>query len=229
MIAKISNNSNPVWRTRVKICGFTRKSDALCAAMLGVDAIGLVFYAQSPRAVSIDRAGEIVQSLPPFVSVVALFVDERPDRIHAVIENVAVDLLQFHGEETPEFCNSFAVPYIKAIRMDAQVDIGEIEQRYSTARGLLLDAYHPEQKGGTGLQFDWTKIPPRRRMPIILAGGLHAENVTEALESVHPFGLDVSSGVEIGKGIKDRDKMAALVREVRRFDCRTNEYRNNKI
>ncbi|MCI0653526.1 MAG: phosphoribosylanthranilate isomerase, partial [Methylococcaceae bacterium] len=201
--------------------GFTRKTDVLCAAMLGVDAIGLVFYPPSPRAVSIDLAREIVAGLPPFVSVVALFVDEQPGRIHAVIKNVKVDLLQFHGEEPPEFCNSFSVPYIKVIRMDAQVNIGEIEKRYFAARGLLLDAYHPEQKGGTGMQFDWTRIPRQCRMPIILAGGLNAENVGKALEAVHPFALDVSSGVEIGKGIKDRNKMAAFVREVRQFDCRT--------
>ncbi|MGH8556240.1 MAG: phosphoribosylanthranilate isomerase [Methylococcales bacterium] len=223
------NNINDFHRTRVKICGFTRKADALCAAMLGVDAIGLVFYPPSPRAVSIDLAREIVAGLPPFVSVVALFVDEQPDKIHAVIENLAVDLLQFHGAESPEFCNSFSVPYVKAIGIDTQVDIGEIERRYSSARGLLLDAYHPEQKGGTGLRFDWTAIPRQCRMPIILAGGLNVENVGKALESVHPFALDVSSGVEIGKGIKDRDKMAAFIKEVQQFDCRTNEYGKNEI
>ncbi|MGH8551257.1 MAG: phosphoribosylanthranilate isomerase [Methylococcales bacterium] len=220
MVTKISNNGNGPGRTRVKICGFTRKADAYCAAMLGVDAIGLVFYPESPRAVSVDLAREIVSGLPPFVSVVALFVDEKPGRIHEIIENVTVDLLQFHGDESPEFCASFAVPYIKAIRMDARVDIGEIERRYSAARGLLLDTYHPEQKGGTGLRFDWTRIPGHARMPIILAGGLNAENVSGALESAHPFGLDVSSGVELGKGIKDRDKMAAFLAKVHRFDCK---------
>lgn len=223
------NNITDFRRTRVKICGLTRKHDAYCAAMLGVDAIGLVFYPPSPRAVSVDLAREIVNGLPPFVSVVALFVDEKPDRIHEIIENVAVDLLQFHGDESPEFCGSFSVPYIKAIRMDGRVDIEEIERRYSTARGLLLDAYHPEQKGGTGMRFDWTRIPRHARMPIILAGGLNADNVSDALEMAHPFGLDVSSGVEIGKGIKDRDKMAAFLGEVRRFDCRRNDYGKNSI
>jgi phosphoribosylanthranilate isomerase len=223
------NNINDFRRTRVKICGLTRKADALSAAMLGVDAIGLVFYPPSPRAVSVDLAREIVSDLPPFVSVVALFVDEQPDRIREVIENVAVDLLQFHGDESPEFCNSFSVPYIKAIRMDGQVDIGEIERRYSAARGLLLDAYHPEQKGGTGLQFDWKRIPRHCRTPIILAGGLNPENVIDALEMAQPFALDVSSGVELGKGIKDRNKMAAFVREVRRFDCGTDEFGKDEI
>jgi phosphoribosylanthranilate isomerase len=216
-------------RTRVKICGLTRRTDAYCAAMLGADAIGLVFYPQSPRAVSVDQAREIVSGLPPFVSVVALFVDEKPDRIHEVIENVAVDLLQFHGDEPPEFCASCPVPYIKAIRMDGRVDIGEIERRYSAARGLLLDAWHPEQKGGTGLRFDWKRIPAQARLPIILAGGLNPENLSEALDSTRPFGLDVSSGVEIGKGVKDRDKMAAFLAEVRRFDFRRNEFGKDSI
>jgi phosphoribosylanthranilate isomerase len=219
------NKINDFRRTRVKICGFTRKADALSAAALGVDAIGLVFYPPSPRAVTIDLAREIVQGLPPFVSVVALFVDERPQRIHEVIENVAVDLIQFHGDEPPELCNSFSVPYIKAVRMDNQVDIGEIERRYSAASGLLLDAYHPEQKGGTGMRFDWNRIPEDCRIPIVLAGGLNPENVGDALELARPFAVDVSSGVETGKGIKDRGKMAAFVNEVRRFDCRTDEYR----
>ncbi|MCI0734473.1 MAG: phosphoribosylanthranilate isomerase [Methylococcaceae bacterium] len=223
------NNRNDLGRTRIKICGLTRKTDAYCAAMLGVDAIGLVFYPPSPRAVSVALAREIVSGLPPFVSVVALFVDETRGRIHEIIENVAVDLLQFHGDESPEFCASFPVPYIKAIRMDGRVDIGEMERRYSGARGLLLDAFHPEQKGGTGVPFDWTQISGHGRMPIILAGGLQAGNVCNALELVHPYGLDASSGVEAGKGIKDRDKMAAFLAEVRRFDCRTYDYGKSSI
>ncbi len=223
------NNSNDFKRTRVKICGLTRTVDALCAAKLGADAIGLVFYPPSPRAVSVDVAREIVTGLPPFVSVVALFVDERPERIREVIDSVAVDLLQFHGEESPEFCSSFSVPYIKAIRMDRHVDLGDIERRYRAARGLLLDAWHPEQKGGTGLQFDWTQIPRHCRMPIILAGGLNVENVSKALARTRPYALDVSSGVEIGKGIKDRDRMGAFLKEVHRFDCRKNEYGNDYI
>ncbi|MGR9106964.1 MAG: phosphoribosylanthranilate isomerase [Gammaproteobacteria bacterium] len=216
-------------RTRVKICGFTRKADALCAAMLGVDALGLVFYPPSPRAVSIDQAREIVLDLPPFVSIVALFVDERPDRVEEVIENVGVDLLQFHGDESPEFCNSFSVPYIKAVRMDGRVEIGEVAKRYSSARGLLLDAWHPDRKGGTGLQFDWQRFPDRCSLPIILAGGLNAENVGTALTSTRPFAVDVSSGVEIGKGLKDRDKMIAFVKEVQRFDRNENEYGQESI
>ncbi|MGH8476836.1 MAG: phosphoribosylanthranilate isomerase [Methylococcales bacterium] len=221
MATEFLKYSNDFHRSRVKICGFTRNADCLCAAMLGVDAIGLVFYPKSPRAVSMDQAREIIAGLPPFVSVVALFVDEEPEKVRAVIEKVGVDLLQFHGEEPEDYCKAFSVPYIKAIRMDARVDLGEFEKRYTSARGFLLDAYHPEQKGGTGMRFDWTRIPREHRRPIILAGGLTAENVAEALDSVHPFAVDVSSGVETRKGIKDRDKMAFFVREVQRFDCRT--------
>jgi phosphoribosylanthranilate isomerase len=223
------SDRNDSIRTRVKICGLTRTADALCAARLGVDAIGLVFYPPSPRSVSVETAREIVAGLPPFVSVVALFVDERPDRVREIIDSVAVDLLQFHGDESPEYCSSFSVPYIKAIRMDGYVDFGEIERRYRTARGLLLDAWHPEQKGGTGLRFDWGQIPKCCRTPIILAGGLNTENVSAALALIRPYALDVSSGVEIGKGIKDRDKMAAFLNEVHRFDCRTNEYGKDSI
>ena len=223
------NNVNGFARTRVKICGLTRRTDALCAAMLGVDAIGLVFYPRSPRAVSIDSASEIVSGLPPFVNVVALFVDERAERIREVIENVAVDLLQFHGTESPEFCESLNVPYIKAIGMDDRTDVGEMERRYASARGLLLDTWDPEQKGGTGQQFDWSRIPQTCRKPIILAGGLQAGNVAAALSAVRPFAVDVSSGVEVGKGIKDRDKMAAFVKAVKGFDAEAHEYRKVEI
>ena len=217
------NNVNGFVRTRVKICGLTRRADALHAAMLGVDAIGLVFYPPSARAVTIDSALEIVYGLPPFVNVVALFVDECAETVRAVIENVAVDLLQFHGTESPAFCESFSVPYIKAIGMDDQTDVGDMERRYTRARGLLLDAWHPEQKGGTGLQFDWSRIPKTCRKPIILAGGLDAGNVATALGAVRPFAVDVSSGVEIGKGIKDRDKITAFVKAVKGFDAETHE------
>ncbi|RUM53483.1 MAG: phosphoribosylanthranilate isomerase [Methylococcus sp.] len=217
------NAANYHPRVRVKICGFTRRSDAVNAAILGVDAIGLVFYSASPRCVSPDTAADIVRALPPFVTVVALFVDEQPETIRDILRQVPVDLLQFHGDESPESCGSFRVPYIKAVRMNSEVDIEEIEQRYSGARGLLLDAYHPDQKGGTGLQFDWDLIPRKTLMPVVLAGGLNPDNVQDALGRVGPFAVDVSSGVESGKGLKDMNKVAAFLREVQGFDCRTDK------
>ena len=217
------NVANYCPRIRVKICGFTRKSDVVNAALLGVDAIGLVFYPPSPRCVSPDTAADIVRALPPFVTVVALFVDEESETIRDILHQVPVDLLQFHGDESPELCGSFRVPYIKAVRMNSEVDIGEIEKRYSDARGLLLDAYHPDQKGGTGLQFDWGLIPRKSCMPVVLAGGLNPDNVQDALDRVRPFAVDVSSGVESGKGLKDMNKVAAFLREVQEFDGRVDK------
>jgi phosphoribosylanthranilate isomerase len=217
------NAANYYSRIRVKICGCTRRSDAVNAALLGVDAIGLVFYAASPRCVSPDTAADIVRALPPFVTVVALFVDEQPETIRDILRQVPVDLLQFHGDESPELCSSFRVPYVKAVRMNSEVDIGEIEQRYSGARGLLLDAYHPDQKGGTGLQFDWGLIPRKSLMPVVLAGGLNPDNIQDALGRVRPFAVDVSSGVESGKGFKDMNKMAAFLREVQEFNGRADK------
>ncbi len=201
-------------RTRVKICGITRVEDAVFAARLGVDAIGLVFYPPSPRNVEISKAIEIVNALPAFVSVVALFVDEQETRIRNVLEQVSVDCLQFHGDEPPEACRIFGKRYIKAVRMQESTDIPEIAKSYGDAVGLLLDAYHPAEKGGTGSRFDWGLIPKRCELPMILAGGLDATNAKLAVEKVRPYAVDVSSGVEAGKGIKDREKMAAFIAAV---------------
>jgi phosphoribosylanthranilate isomerase len=205
-------------KTRVKICGFTRPEDALAASKLGVDAIGLVFYAPSPRNVEIEQAIDICQAVLPFVTIVGLFVD--PDRayIEAVLKKVPIDLIQFHGDESAEFCGSFSRPYIKAIRMHDQVDLAEVEQTYSAAKGILLDAWHPSEKGGTGEQFDWKRIPADFKLPIILAGGLAPENVKLAIESARPFAVDLSSGVEVGKGIKDPLKMATLLTEIKKVE-----------
>lgn len=200
-------------RTRIKICGFTRVEDALAAAELGVDAIGLVFFPPSPRNISIEQAAEIVQALPAFVTVVALFVDAEPAWIHEVLCQVRIDCLQFHGDESPEACGLYNKPYIKAIRMKPDTDIAELERRYADAAGLLLDAYHPGAKGGTGNGFDWALIPRECRLPIILAGGLSPENAALAVQQVKPYALDVSSGVEAGKGVKDTAKMAAFIRK----------------
>lgn len=205
-------------RTRVKICGFTQSQNAIEAARLGVDAIGLVFYKKSPRAVTIQQAQHIVSVLPPFVTVVGLFVDERASYIREVLGKCTIDVIQFHGDESPEFCKRFDMPYIKAIAVKDQVGLVDAATQYCGALGLLLDAWHPELKGGAGLSFDWKKIPLRFETPIILAGGLTPENVQQAIASVRPFAVDVSSGVESEKGVKDAKKMAAFLDEVYKFD-----------
>jgi phosphoribosylanthranilate isomerase len=205
-------------RTRVKICGFTRPEDAAEAARLGADAIGLVFYPPSSRHVDIDRAVAICRALPGFVSVVGLFVDESRDRVTEVLERVHLDLLQFHGDEPADYCRSFGKPYIKAIRMALGTDLSAVANTYSDARGLLLDADDTKAKGGTGRGFDWALVPECCSLPLILAGGLNPDNVAEALRRVRPFAVDVSSGVESAKGIKDHNKMAAFLNEVHRFD-----------
>lgn len=207
-------------RTRVKICGFTRPEDALAASKLGVDAIGLVFYGPSPRNIDIEQAFSICKAVLPFVTIVGLFVDPKKTFVDEVIKRVPIDLIQFHGDEPPEFCESFSLPYIKAIRMHNKVDLSEIERRYANAKGILLDAWHPSEKGGTGEQFDWKRIPAKFKLPIILAGGLTPENVELAIQTAHPFAVDLSSGVEQAKGIKDHTKMAKLLTEVNKLECK---------
>lgn len=199
-------------RTRIKICGFTQVEDALEAAYLGVDAIGLVFYPPSPRNVSIETAAKIAKALPAFVSVVALFVNADQAFIEQVLQQVPIDCLQFHGDEQPDQCRLYNKPYIKAIRMKPETDITELEQQFSDASALLLDAYHPNIQGGSGSGFDWELIPQNCQLPIILAGGLAPDNAEQAVRQVKPYALDVSSGVEAGKGIKDAAKMAAFIR-----------------
>ncbi len=198
-------------RTRVKICGFTRPEDALFAARAGVDAIGLVFYQPSPRNVSIKTARDIVSRLPAFVTVVALFVNADETFIRDVLAEVPVDCLQFHGDETPEQCRKYARPYIKAIRMREDLLLADIEKQFSDASALLLDTYHPGVQGGSGEAFNWEWIPERRSLPIILAGGLTVDNAAQAVKTVRPYALDVSSGVEQAKGIKDPEKIAAFI------------------
>ncbi len=205
-------------RTRVKICGFTRADEAVYAARLGVDAIGLVFYPPSPRHVEIEQAVRIVKALPAFTSVVALFVDEQEARIREVLAQVSIDCIQFHGEESAEACRIYGKRYIKAVRMKNTIDISALALHYHDAAGLLLDAYHPDAKGGTGSQFDWDLIPKHCSLPIILAGGLDATNAKQAVATVKPYALDVSSGVEANKGIKDALKMAAFIKQVNEGD-----------
>jgi phosphoribosylanthranilate isomerase len=201
-------------RTRVKICGITRPDDALKAALLGADAIGLVFYDKSPRAVDVDTAKSILAVLPPFVTVVGLFVDPTPRHVAAVLHRVPLDILQFHGNEEPGECTCYNKPYIKAIRIRDGVDLHEQANRYASARGLLLDTYVPGVPGGTGQSFNWSLIPKDINKHIILAGGLTPKNVWQVISAVRPFAVDVSSGVESEKGIKDPEKMSAFIRGV---------------
>lgn len=206
-------------RTRIKICGITRPDDALAAARHGADAIGLVFHPPSPRRVDVARAAAIVEALPPFCDAVALFVDPTPTAVRDVLEAMRIDLLQFHGDESPEFCRGFGVPYMKAVRMRPGVDLTAEAARYRDAAALLLDAWHEALAGGTGTSFAWQGLPAGLEAPAMLAGGLHADNVAEAIRIVRPYGVDVSSGVESAPGIKDAVRIGAFVRAVMSSDC----------
>ena len=210
-------------RIRTKICGITRVEDALVAAHAGVDAIGLVFYGKSPRAVSVQQAQAIVAALPPFVSTVGLFVNASRAEINAVLDALPLDVLQFHGDESPADCEGFARPYFRALRMQPGVDIAQLAAQYTTAQGILLDAWVPGLHGGTGERFDWSQIPDNLAKPLILAGGLNADNVTQAIQQTQPWAVDVSGGVEADKGIKDAEKMrkflyAVHIENARRCD-----------
>ena len=203
-------------RTRIKFCGITRHEDAIIAARLGVDAIGLVFYSASSRAVDVMQARDIIACLPPFVTIVGLFVNPEVDDVKPILDEVALDLLQFHGDESPQLCARFGLPYIKAIRMQAGVDVHRLAKRHHDAKGLLLDSYHAGAHGGTGKVFDWSRVPDDLSLPVIIAGGLSSENVADAITNVHPYGVDVSGGIESAKGVKDGDKMINFIRSVMR-------------
>ena len=198
-------------KVRVKICGITRVEDALCAVNSGADAIGLVFYAPSPRCISIAQAQEIVAALPPFVAVVGLFVNATQAEIKHVLSNVNLNILQFHGDETVSDCVLFNMPYIKVVRVKVDTNLLQYQQEYASAKALLLDTYSDAAYGGTGHSFDWDLIPKNMQKPLILAGGLNAENVGLAIKKVQPYAVDVSGGVELAKGIKDADKIAAFM------------------
>jgi len=201
-------------KVRIKICGITNPDDAISAAELGADAIGLVFYKNSPRFVELSTARKIISVLPPFITKVGLFVDLDEDSIRSVLEKVSLDLLQFHGNESAQICRSFAKPYMKAVRMHDDVDLSDISDKYPDAAALLLDAYVESVAGGSGQQFDWNRIPPGFRRPVVLAGGLNPDNVTQAIRQVKPYAVDVSTGVESDKGIKDSAKMADFIKAV---------------
>ncbi len=204
--------------TRIKYCGMTRVSDALLAARLGVDAIGLVFTVRSRRQVSVEQARVIRCALPPFISCVALFMDDDKALVDNVITIVRPDLLQFHGRESAPWCASFGLPWIKAIAMgDVPAALTDL-RCYPRAAGLLLDGHHLGEAGGSGKCFDWAWVPSDLAQPLILAGGLHAGNVGAAIHQLRPWAVDVASGVESAPGIKDADRMTAFVASVRRAD-----------
>ncbi len=204
---------------RSKICGITRIEDALAAVEAGADAIGLVFYGKSPRAVSIEQAAVILQALPPFVTSVGLFVDMQRDELQQLLQRLPLDLLQFHGDESPADCEGHGRPYIKALRVRPGEDVAAAMAPYAGARGILLDTFVEGVPGGTGASFDWSLVPENAAKPIILAGGLDAGNVATAIRQVRPYAVDVSGGVEASKGIKDAGKIRAFVRAVRDARC----------
>ena len=200
---------------RSKICGITRIEDALAAAEAGADAIGFVFYAKSPRAVDVGQARAIIAELPPFVTTVGLFVNASRCELNEILEVVPLDLLQFHGDETPQDCEGYHRPWIKALRVRPGDDLEAACKLYAGARGILLDTYVAGVPGGTGEAFDWSLVPERLSKPIILAGGLSADNVGQAIAQVRPYAVDVSGGVEQAKGIKDAAKIEAFMRAVK--------------
>jgi phosphoribosylanthranilate isomerase len=199
---------------RSKICGITRIEDALAAVEAGADAIGFVFYPKSPRAVTVEQAQAIIAQLPPFVSTVGLFVNAEREALKALLNEVPLDLIQFHGDETPEQCEGYHRPYIKALRVQAGDDIAASCALYVNASGILLDTYVAGVPGGTGETFDWALIPKHLSKPIILAGGLTSANVSQAIAQVRPYAVDVSGGVEKTRGIKDHDKIRAFMSAV---------------
>ncbi|MHB1566262.1 MAG: phosphoribosylanthranilate isomerase [Acidiferrobacter sp.] len=207
-------------RTRVKICGITRATDAQAAVAAGADAVGFVFYRPSPRYLEPAAAAAIIAALPPFVSAVGLFVDAEAADVRAVLEVVPLSVLQFHGAETPAFCAAYGRPYIKAVRMHPDVVLADLGVRYATAAALLVDSYADDRPGGTGVTFDWSRLPAVLNRPLILAGGLTADNVGAAVVQVRPYAVDVSGGVEGRVGIKDARRMTEFCAQVRAGDAR---------
>jgi phosphoribosylanthranilate isomerase len=206
-----------MYRTRIKICGFTREADVDAAVAVGADALGFNLYARSARHVSLDRAQSLVRRLPPFVTPVLLFVNATPDEVRAAVDAIPHAVLQFHGDEDPAACEGAGRPYIRAVRMAAGVDLLDFAARFHKSQALLLDA-HVEGYGGGGKVFDWSQIPPSVPLPVVLSGGLNPANVTAGVLAVRPWAVDVSSGVEVGKGIKDAVLMRRFCQAVRDAD-----------
>lgn len=200
-------------RIRIKVCGICTAGDAATAVRAGADAIGMVFYPESPRFLSISQARDITSRMPPFVSAVGLFVNSSYQEVCAVLSEVKLELLQFHGDEDEAFCDSFDLPYIKALRVKAGTDLYEQCRRYDSARGVLLDSYKKGVPGGTGETFDWDLIPHDLPLPVILAGGLNSNNVKQAIRTIKPWAVDVSSGVEKSPGKKDPEKITQFINE----------------
>ncbi len=204
--------------TRIKICGITRPEDATAAAAAGADAIGFVFYRNSPRYVDPHLAKAIAVTIPPFVSTVGLFVNADAADVEASLRAFRVDYLQFHGDENREYCSQFGVPFLKAVSVRPGLDLLQYAADFSAARALLLDAFVDGVPGGTGQKFDWNLVPRNLSLPVVLSGGLSPDNITEAVLKVRPWAVDVSSGVEAAKGIKDADKIKQFIRGVRNAD-----------
>ena len=204
---------------RVKFCGITRAEDAHAAVSLGADALGFVFYAPSPRCIDVARAVAIARALPPFVCKVGLFVNADANEVDAVCRAVSLDVVQYHGDETPEACARAPRPWIKAIRVRPELDIAQECARYGDASAWLFDTYDEKLYGGSGKAFDWQLLPQHNRRPIILAGGLTPDNVGHAIRTAAPYAVDVSGGIEAAKGIKDYDKMRNFIAEVQRCEC----------
>lgn len=205
--------------TRIKICAMTNIENALAAAQLGADAVGFICYEKSPRFVTPEKAREIVAALPPFVTTVGVFVNPSHELVENYLAQVPFDLLQFHGQESPEECRQYHKPYIKAIHMTPDIDLFAICKKYHDAKGLLLETSKAGKVGGTGETFDWNLIPKTLPKPIILAGGLTPENVAAAIQQVHPYAVDVTSGIEASPGVKDPQKMQKFILECRGAPC----------
>lgn len=201
---------------RTKICGITRIEDALAAAEAGADAIGLVFYSKSPRSVDVHQARRIIAALPPFVTIVGLFVNASRCELNEILDAVPLDMLQFHGDETPQACSGFHRPWYKALRVGAGENLSELIAQYNDASAILLDTYVAGVPGGTGQVFDWSSIPANMGKPLILAGGLTVANVADAVRQVRPYAVDVSGGVEVSKGIKDAEMVREFVLRARK-------------
>jgi phosphoribosylanthranilate isomerase len=206
-------------RTRVKICGITRQEDAWAAIDAGADALGFVFYAPSPRAVTASQAQAIMKTLPPYISKVGLFVNADAAEVQQVVAETSLDCLQFHGDEGADYCEKFNLPYYKAIRVKPELNLIQCELDFASASALLLDTFSEKAVGGTGQTFDWTLIPAGMQKPVILAGGLNPDNVTQALQQVQPYAVDVSGGVEAQKGIKSQEKITAFMQLVMQQDA----------
>ncbi|MDD7804222.1 MAG: phosphoribosylanthranilate isomerase [Endozoicomonas sp. (ex Botrylloides leachii)] len=202
---------------KIKVCGITSVSDAVASVMAGVNALGLIFYPKSPRYLTIEIASEIARQVPPFTCLVGVFINATKPDIAAVLKQVPLGLLQFHGNESEADCRSWGIPYIKAFRVKPTSRITEMVTPFHSASGYLLDSYHPKIEGGVGKPFDWNLIPDKLDKPIILAGGLNPDNISEALAVVQPYAVDVSSGVELTYGVKDLDKIHAFVQSIGNF------------